>query len=268
MLTPPEQEFVSAVLQSKYIAAAILLAGLWTIESFASMYGGHKRRVAHAAANVGITIINAGVGYAGAFGILFVTLYSQTSGLGIMYQIDMPVVTRWVLAILLFDCWQYWWHRINHVVPLFWRFHSVHHSDMQMDVTSGTRFHTVEIAYSIMARLLVAPLIGITVPQLVLYESMSMLIVMFHHSNIRMPEGLDKSLRWLIVTPWMHWVHHSQIQKETDSNYSSFLSIWDRLFGSFRLRGNPQDIQIGLPGQSDHDWRGLGGMLTYPFRKH
>ncbi len=143
----------------------------------------------------------------------------------------------------------------------------MHHADAEMDVTSAVRFHTVEILFSVTARLLVLPVIGVTLPQLLLYEALSLPVVLFHHSNVRIPYGIDSCLRWLIVTPWMHWVHHSRWQPETDSNYSSFLSVWDRLFGSFRLRNNPEEISQGLDGWEEGDWFQLKGMLTAPFRK-
>jgi len=136
-----------------------------------------------------------------------------------------------------------------------------------MDASSGVRFHTLEIALSFLVRLLVLPLIGVTVPQLVLYEALSLPIILFHHANSRLPYRVDLALRWLIVTPWIHWVHHSSFQPETDSNYSSFLSIWDRLFGSFRLRQKPEEIVQGLEGWEEREWRSLRGMLLAPFTK-
>ncbi|MBK8727444.1 MAG: sterol desaturase family protein [Holophagaceae bacterium] len=92
-------------------------------------------------------------------------------------------------------------------------------------------------------------------------------VILFHHSNLGIPGWADRSLRWLIVTPWMHVVHHSRLQPETDSNYTSFLSVWDRLFGSFRLREKPEEIALGLDGYEERDWRGLPGILASPFRK-
>jgi len=267
MLTSVEQLFVADIRQSKYMAAAILLAVLWTVEWLAPMYVGHRRRLSHAGANLGLALINGLVASAGAFGILFVTEYSRSHGVGLVYQTEMPVALRWILAILLLDCWQYWWHRINHRVRFLWRFHSIHHSDREMDASSGVRFHTGEIVMSMIARLAVLPLIGVTIPQLVFYEAVSLIIVLFHHSNIRVPENIDIALRWLVVTPWMHWVHHSRKQLETDSNYSSFLSVWDRIFGSFRLRDKPQNIKLGLDDWQEQEWRSLGGMLLAPFRK-
>jgi sterol desaturase/sphingolipid hydroxylase (fatty acid hydroxylase superfamily) len=148
---------------------------------------------------------------------------------------------------------------------LFWRFHAVHHADAELDATSGIRFHSVEIALSSLARLILLPLIGITVPQVILYEAVSLPIILFQHSNIRLPGPIDRWLRVVIVTPWMHWVHHSQWQPETDSNYSSVLSVWDRLFGSFRLNEAPSEIRLGLEDWKEPEWRTLKGMLRAPW---
>jgi len=174
---------------------------------------------------------------------------------------------QWVTAIVFFDCWQYWWHRLNHRIPLLWRFHSVHHADAELDVSSGVRFHTGEMMLSFIARLAVIPLLGITLPQLAIYEAISLPVILFHHSNLRISGGLDRRLRWFIVTPWMHFVHHSRWQPETDSNYSSLLSVWDRIFGSFRLREKPEEISLGLNEWQEREWRRLPGMLAAPFRK-
>jgi sterol desaturase/sphingolipid hydroxylase (fatty acid hydroxylase superfamily) len=262
-----EEHFITIVRESRYLTAAILLAVLWTIESVAPMYVGRKGRVGHIATNLGLAAINAVVSYAFAFGILAATEYARVHGFGLVRWIPLPQWGQWIVAILLFDCWQYWWHRINHRVPLFWRFHAVHHSDADMDASSGVRFHTGEITFSFLVRLLVLPVIGMTIPQLLVYEVLSLPVILFHHSNLRLSGRVDRGLRWLIVTPWMHYVHHSRLQPETDSNYSSFLSVWDRLFGSFRLRAKPQEIELGLDDWSVREWRWLPGILLAPFRK-
>jgi len=142
----------------------------------------------------------------------------------------------------------------------------VHHSDEEMDVSSAVRFHTGEIILSSTARLILAPLLGMQIEQVIVFEIILQPIILFQHSNVRLPETLDRLLRCVIVTPRMHWVHHSRYQPETDSNYSSLLSIWDRLFGTFGLRENPDEIELGLEGYTTHQWRGLGGMLISPFR--
>jgi len=266
-MTDIEKEWVSLIHQSRYVTAAILLAVLWFMESMVPMFVGRRRRISHNAANFGLAGINAVVSFVFAYGILFVTESARAKGFGLINVIAMPVWQQWITAIVLLDCWQYWWHRINHRVPFFWRFHAVHHADVELDASSGVRFHTIEITLSFLARLMVLPLIGMTTPQILTYESLSLPIILFHHSNLRVPGRVDRCLRWLIVTPWMHYVHHSRWQPETDSNYSSFLSVWDRIFGSFRLRENPQTIDLGLDHWQEHEWRGLIGMLMAPFRK-
>jgi sterol desaturase/sphingolipid hydroxylase (fatty acid hydroxylase superfamily) len=262
-----EQDFVQLIRNSRYVTAAIVLAALWTVEAIAPMFVGRSRRLTHIAANLGLAALNAGVAYFFAFGILFVTEWARVQDFGLLRVVALPRWLNWLAALLLFDCWQYWWHRINHRVPLFWRFHAVHHSDAEMDASSGVRFHTIEMTFSFLARLIVLPLIGLTIPQLLVYEAISLPVILFHHSNLRVPGSIDRGLRWLIVTPWMHYVHHSRWQPETDSNYSSFLSIWDRIFGSFRLREKPQEISLGLDDWTEREWRGLRGMLVAPFRK-
>lgn len=252
---------------SRLAVAAGALAVLWTVESLAPMFVGRKRRLSHFANNLALAAINAVISFGFAFAILGVTEWARSREFGLLNLTPLPAWLHWVGAIVLFDCWQYWWHRFNHRVPWLWRFHAVHHADAELDASSGVRFHSVEIVFSFLARLLVLPLIGVTVPQLVLYEAISLPVILFHHSNIRISNAADRSLRWLIPTPWMHYVHHSRWQPETDSNYSSFLSVWDRLFGSFRLRDQPTEIALGLDQWAEHEWRPLPGLLVAPFRK-
>lgn len=252
----------------RHAAAAVALAILWTAETVAPMFGGRTRRVSHIATNLSLALINALVASVFAFAILGVTEWARVRSFGLLNAVELPAWINWIAAIVLLDCWQYWWHRFNHRVPFLWRFHAVHHSDAEMDASSGVRFHTGEMVFSFLARLAVLPLLGITVPQLLLYEAISLPVILFHHSNLRISGRADRCLRWLIVTPWMHYVHHSRLQPETDSNYTSFLSVWDRLFGSFRLREKPEEISLGLDHFEERDWRRLPGMLLAPFRKN
>lgn len=267
-MSAPETDPTGWLQQSRYIIAAAVLAVLWTVESLAPMFVGRRRRVSHIAANLSLAAINALIAAAFAFAVLGVTEWARARSFGLMNLAPMPVWLHWLGALLLFDCWQYWWHRFNHRVPFLWRFHAIHHADAELDASSGVRFHTGEIVLSFLARLLVLPLIGITMTQLIVYETISLPVILFHHSNMRLPGRVDRALRWLIVTPWMHYVHHSRYQPETDSNYSSLLSVWDRLFASFRLRDDPASISLGLDNFKDErHWRRLPGMLAAPFRK-
>lgn len=251
----------------KSIAAAAILGLLWLGEALVPMFEGREKRVSHGAANLLLGVLNALLSsflFAGL--VLLVTEWARVRPFGILHWIDAPAWVIWPAAILLFDCWQYAWHRLNHAVPLLWRLHSVHHNDGDLDATSGVRFHTFEILLSATVRMAVLPMIGMTIEQLLLYEAMALPVVLFHHSNVRVPRGVDRVLRVLIVTPWMHWVHHSRWQPETDSNFSSLFSWWDRLFRTFRLRDDPSTIELGLDGYEEPEWRSLSGMLLAPFR--
>lgn len=252
---------------TKPVAAAVALGMLWAVEGVLPMFEGRERRARHGAHNLVLGFGNAVVASAlFAAATLFVTEWARSSSFGLLHWVDLGPVWTLVAAVVLLDLWQYVWHRLNHRVPFLWRFHAVHHSDRDMDATSGVRFHTGEILLSGVARLAVLPLLGLTVGQVLAYETVVLPIVLFHHSNVRLASWADRSLRWLIVTPWMHWVHHSDLQPETDSNYSSLLSVWDRLFGTFRLRDDPRSITLGLDGSRYLGWSSLPGMLAMPFK--
>lgn len=243
-----------------------MLALLWTLESLAPMFAGRTARLRHGGANLALGAFNAALTpllFAGL--MLLVTAWSAGASFGLAHWLPLPPWAVWVAVLVLFDGWMYTWHRLNHRVKFLWRFHAVHHSDREMDVTSAVRFHTGEIVLSSLARLAVLPLLGMTMPMLVVYEAILLPVILFHHSNIRIPGGLDRALRCVITTPWMHWVHHSEWQPETDSNFSSVLSVWDRLFGTFRLREDPGTIALGL--DDGKPWRGVEGLLLRPFRR-
>ncbi|MFP4204132.1 MAG: sterol desaturase family protein [Opitutales bacterium] len=246
---------------------AAVLALLWTLEAVAPEFLERRQRASHSAHNLALGLLNAAllaIGFAAM--LVAVAEWSSAAEFGLLHRFELPVWVKWTAAILLFDLWMYIWHRANHLVPVLWRFHSVHHSDAEMDASSAVRFHSIEIVLSVVARLLVVPLLGVTPLQLVAYEMILQPVILFHHSNVKMPPRLDRALRFIIVTPWMHRVHHSQYRPETDSNFSSVFSWWDRIFRSFRLRRDPGTIKLGLQGYSREEWRRLDGMLLSPFK--
>ncbi|WP_423927042.1 sterol desaturase family protein [Candidatus Palauibacter sp.] len=252
----------------KTAGATLALAILWLVEGALPMFEGRSARARHGARNLAFGVGNAAVtALIFAAATLFVTEGARARGFGLLHLLELPGWARIAVAVVAFDAWQYLWHRLNHRIPFLWRFHQVHHSDAELDATSGLRFHTGEIVLSSIARLAVLPLLGLTVAEVLVYETILLPIILFHHSNLRVPGAVDRRLRWLIVTPWMHWVHHSDYQPETDSNYSSIFSFWDRAFGSFRLRAEPRDIRLGLENLDRSEWGTLRGMLAMPFRR-
>ncbi len=252
----------------KPVAAAIALVVLWVLEAVVPMFPGRDRRLSHDGSNIALGLLNAAVAAVlFSTALLLVTERARQQGFGLLHWLDPPPWVAWPLALVLFDAWMYCWHVLNHKVPLLWRFHAVHHADREVDASTALRFHTGEIVLSGLGRLAVLPLLGMTLPQLLVYESMLLPVILFHHSNIRVPPRCDAAIRWIIVTPWMHWVHHSSWQPETDSNFASILSAWDRLFRTYRLREDPLKLTLGLKDdREERQWRTLPGMLARPFR--
>lgn len=250
---------------SKPVIVAAILAVLWVLEGVAPEFARRGQRLAHFLRNIALGVMN-GLIVAALFAaaLLAVTEWARERGFGLLNLLELPWWLAWPLAIVLFDFWMYVWHVLNHKIPFLWRFHAVHHSDAELDASSALRFHTGEIVLSSMLRLAVVPLLGMSLAQLLLYELILLPVILQHHSNIRMPARVDRVLRTIIVTPWMHWVHHSQWQPETDSNYASVFSWWDRLFRTFRLRQDPERIELGLDGLRPEQWSTFKGMLLLP----
>jgi len=172
--------------------------------------------------------------------------------------------TGLALDILVLDLWIYWWHRANHEWGLLWRFHEVHHLDEFLDASSALRFHFGEVLISALARAAVILALGVPLLSVVVFETLLALNTMFHHSDIRLPARLERALAIAIVTPSIHWVHHHALRRDTDSNYASLLSLWDRLFASRSATHRTPDMPIGTEGLKD---RGVAGLLARPFEE-
>ncbi len=223
-------------------------------------------RLRHFGKNMIFALINAVItGLSSAAMSIWVFLWIDKNDIGLLNLFEMPLWLSMLLAALIFDAWIYWWHRLNHIVPFFWRFHQVHHNDTEMDMSTALRFHPGEIFLSSIANAGIFVLFGITVELIVFYKLVFSLNVLFHHSNIALPSSLDRFMRILLVSPNMHRVHHSQKIEETNSNYSSALTIWDRIFGSYR-RNDPSTIVFGLDFDRKPEEQGLKYLLLRPFK--
>lgn len=189
-------------------------------------------------------------------------------GWGLFNALDWPLWVEAVLAILILDLAIWAQHLITHKVPLFWRFHRVHHADRDFDVTTALRFHPVEILASMGLKIGLVYLIGPLTIAVVLFEVILNGTAMFNHANLRLPLWLDRAVRLVLVTPDMHRVHHSIHRHEHDSNYGFALSVWDRIFGTYRPmpEAGHEKMVLGLEWQDDKPSR-LGWALMLPFRK-
>jgi sterol desaturase/sphingolipid hydroxylase (fatty acid hydroxylase superfamily) len=186
--------------------------------------------------------------------------------LGLLWQTPMPRALRVVLGFLLLDYTLYLWHRLNHRVPFLWRFHAVHHVDLDLDSTTGVRFHFGELALASGFRALQVLLLGVDRETLRLWQQMLLVSVVFHHSNLELPIEAERGLSGVVVTPRMHGIHHSTRAAETDSNFSSLLSCWDRVHRSLKLDVVQAAITIGVPGFPEPEDVTLARSLMLPFR--
>jgi sterol desaturase/sphingolipid hydroxylase (fatty acid hydroxylase superfamily) len=186
---------------------------------------------------------------------------------GLLNWIALPRPFALAVVVMLLDYTLWIWHRINHVVPFFWRFHLVHHVDRDMDASTAFRFHFGEQALSVGYRILQVAILGVDPLSLWIWQGLLSVSVVFHHSNSRLPVGLEKLLCRVIVTPRMHGIHHSNYRNEANGNWSSLFSAWDYLHGTVLL-GVPQDaITIGVPAYGREEDVTLGKILASPFRR-
>jgi sterol desaturase/sphingolipid hydroxylase (fatty acid hydroxylase superfamily) len=166
------------------------------------------------------------------------------------------------LDLLLLDFWIYWWHRLNHVLPFLWRFHEVHHLDETLDTTTALRFHFGEVILSSLVRALMIIVFAVPLASVLVFEVLLVVSALFHHSNLRLPKWLEHALSLVIVTPSIHWVHHHAKQVDTDSNYSTVLSVWDRMFSSRSGTRRSDNMKIGVEKRPE---RNLLGLIQKPF---
>lgn len=206
--------------------------------------------------------------------LILTGLYALVSGyaggrFGLLQWTLWPVWIEWTIAILALDFAVWAQHVVTHKVPVLWRLHKVHHADRDFDVTTALRFHPVEIALSMVFKMVVAVLLGVPLGALILFEILLSIFPLFNHANLALPEGFDRALRWLIVTPDMHRVHHSVIETETNRNFGFCFSFWDRLFGVYRR--DPEAGQNGMTiGLNEYQKAGpsrFAWSMLLPFRR-
>ena len=184
--------------------------------------------------------------------------------------LKLTALPRWLevpLAVALLDYTLYLWHILLHKVPLLWRCHQPHHVDLDMDASTALRFHFAELVASVPWRVGQITLIGVSPLALSIWQTATLVEVIFHHSNVELPVGVERCLNKVIVTPRMHGIHHSVVKDEQNSNWSSGLTLWDWLHGTLRLNVPQQDITIGVPAYQDPKDVTLPKVLSMPFNE-
>jgi sterol desaturase/sphingolipid hydroxylase (fatty acid hydroxylase superfamily) len=219
-------------------------------------------------ANLAVVVINAAalrlLFSAGAIGTAIVASDQQW---GLLHQVGWPTWIELILAVVALDLALYLQHVMFHAVPLLWRFHMMHHADMDCDVTTGLRFHPVEVTLSMFIKLAAIAVLGPSPQAVLAFEVLLNATSMFNHGNVRMPTSVDRVLRWLLVTPDMHRVHHSTRPEETNTNFGFNLPWWDRLLGTYRAQpvDGHESMTLGLEQFRDPARLTLTGILLLPF---
>jgi sterol desaturase/sphingolipid hydroxylase (fatty acid hydroxylase superfamily) len=192
--------------------------------------------------------------------------WAQHRHIGVLNWLAPTGWTAEIVTFLLMDYAYWWWHRANHLVPFLWRFHNVHHTDLDLDVSTAARFHFGEMVFSVGFLSLAVVTFGVRPGTFVVFFIALEAATLFHHSNWRLPLGLERALNHVIVTPRMHGIHHSVVQRETDSNWGTIFCWWDKLHHTLR-RDVPQDeITVGVAAYRDERELTLGRLLALPFR--
>ncbi len=192
--------------------------------------------------------------------------WAQQRGIGFLHWLSAPPWLAGVAGFVYMDWVYYWWHYATHAVPVLWRFHNVHHTDLDLDVTTAARFHFGEIVASIPFRILAVIAFGVRPLTLLVFEICFESATLFHHSNWRLPLGLERALNRVIVTPRMHGIHHSIVRRETDSNWGTIFSFWDRVHRTLRVDLAQDEIEIGVASYREDRELTVARLWTMPFR--
>jgi sterol desaturase/sphingolipid hydroxylase (fatty acid hydroxylase superfamily) len=248
------------------IVLAAVYVALFIVETQFPLREAKRPKLKRFLVNVGLS------GLALATGVYIVApvalaLATRSASFGLLNLLPLPPTVEFILGFLAMDLTFYYWHRANHVFPIFWRFHNVHHIDPDLDVSTSLRFHFGEVLYSTGFRALQVYLLGISVFTYLVYEVAFQCATLFHHSNVRLPIKLERALNKIIVTPRMHGIHHSIVKDETNSNYSVIFRWWDLLHRTLRLNVKQADVVIGVPAYMDPQDNKFLNLLILPFRK-
>ena len=199
--------------------------------------------------------------------IIATAMYVQTHKMGLLSMLEAPPGIKILVTVIFMDFMLYVWHLLNHIMPLLWRFHRVHHSDLNMDVSSATRFHIGELTISAAIKISIIFFLGASYMGVLIFESAVLLCTQFHHSSLKVPKWFETIWWFLFVPPSMHRIHHSVIIKERDTNYGAIFSIWDRILGTLLINVDQEKIRIGIGAYPKPDKLNLYHLLAMPFTK-
>ena len=251
---------------------SILLGGIvlfWILEGIIPLYSFNYKKGRHAFLNLLFTTTTAIIGFGFAFLLLKSTQIVNEFQFGFIHFFELPLFIEVIISLLILDLvGAYLVHFVEHKVPWMWKFHVIHHSDKNVDVTTGLRHHPGETVFRILFTILGVYVSGASIGIVMLYQSLSVLFAHLTHANISLPQNLDKVISYLFVTPNMHKVHHHYKQPLTDSNYGNIFSIWDRIFGTYTYVSDSKSLTYGIDTHiNDRKIDSFTNLLLIPFKK-
>lgn len=246
------------------------LAVFWMLEVAWPLFRFDYRKVRHAMLNVVFWATTLAIALAFAALIVGAAVFVEDTQVGLLNAVDLPIWADVVLGLLLLDLiGAYFIHWLEHKVRWMWKFHLIHHTDREVDVTTGLRHHPGEAVFRSAFTVLAVVVSGASVGVVFLYQSLSAFFAQITHANVSSPERLDRWLSWIFVTPNMHKVHHHFMQPLTDTNYGNMFSIWDRLFGTFAEVEHARDLVYGIDTHmAPEEHSGMGNLLAMPFQPY
>lgn len=253
--------------------AAILAGGIaffWLWESAAPAFAFEYRKWQHAVVNVFFTMTTVAVNFALAFVLLFAADWAVAREVGVLFWMEGALLwVQLIVGLLVLDLISAWLaHWVQHKTPVLWRLHLIHHSDTHVDTTSANRHHPGESVVRFGFTVAAVFITGSPMWMVFLYQALSVVLSQFNHANIALPGWLDRAMSWVIVSPDMHKVHHHYVLPYTDSNYGNIFSVWDRMFGTFRVLGRGE-LRYGVDTHMDPaEHTSVRALLTMPFRSN
>ena len=245
------------------IGMMIIMYGIENIFPYLRKAPNQKK---HDLRNLGICLINFFVNGLVGTGVVLVAEWTTKNNFGLLNYVQLPFWSEIIIGILLIDFGSYGMHNLTHRIPLLWRFHRVHHSDLYLNSTSSIRFHPLETVLTQGIYLGTAILVfGISMPCFVLYGSIAIPLLIMQHSNTKWPDWLEKYGRYIFATPGWHKIHHSDDRIQTDSHFGDVFTFWDRLFGTSKPT-RPEDISYGLKEFADDEKQTIGYQMLLPFK--
>ncbi len=253
--------------------AGILIGGIvlfWILEGTLPLFKFQYKKVRHAGINLFFTLTTMIIGFGLAAALLAASNYFSDKQFGLLYLVEIPLWAQLVVGVLLLDLiGAYFVHWTEHKVKWMWKFHLVHHTDTNVDVTTGLRHHPGETVFRIGFTILAVIIVGAPMWIIMFYQSMSVLFAHITHANINMPRSIDRALSWVFITPLMHKVHHHYAQPLTDTNYGNIFSFWDRIFGTFAQVEDTRELKYGIdthmdPKENDE----MANLLKIPFQAY